>query len=288
MSSPNADQNPRRNGLRRLFFELEQDAVEHWQGSYSTLKWIPFKLLLFISFFGLPVAYLRLYQAPLLPSVVGAALIPGAASNINAPIRWPQLSRRLKKEWRLLNCVCLVLLPLNATLLQVNDVTSRGLTRTTTVLSLWFSIASLTCGCMNLLWLTPLQDIYHHSLVNARHQTLVFWDLWIVMTLPTLFFIWASLNFFVTAVVYSFSGTSNSPGDGGGETARRIVVAVALAFIGLSMLAYLPVLGVEIKEHHLPPRALQAEINDQRPREFAHSQTALNSAASPAVLVESL
>ncbi|TFK63179.1 hypothetical protein BDN72DRAFT_902633 [Pluteus cervinus] len=191
----------------------------------------------FLTFlFGLPNTYFNTYQARLLPSITDSGSpSPRSAPNIHVVIRWLHLSERLKDDWKKVNRVSLVLLPLNASLLQINDITSWEVTRTTSVLSLWFSLASLFCGYAHTL---PIQDIYETLLHESKFPTLMFWDLWVVMTLPASFAICSIL----TLGASSFASPSGI--DNGTGTIQKVIVSTALMFIGLSMLTYLPVLQI--------------------------------------------
>ncbi|TFK63181.1 hypothetical protein BDN72DRAFT_862307 [Pluteus cervinus] len=188
--------------------------------------------------------------------------------NADAPILWPQLSKRLKKEWKRVRSVSRIIFSLNVALLQVNGITSREVTSTTTALSLWLAFASFVCACINILYLSPMQETYEDVLDETyedvldrtKSRTLMFWVLWIVMTLPTSFAIWSSVSFVLTLAVYTFSGASNGPGSVGATTDRP-AVSVVLVLIGLIMLTYLPVLvlRVPVKESHPSPGSIRAE-----------------------------
>ncbi|TFK63178.1 hypothetical protein BDN72DRAFT_882242 [Pluteus cervinus] len=227
----------------------------------ATVPWFLFNLFFLTFFLYLPNTYLHLYGAQLgLPTIAAGTALGTKATitlmsrpydDVNTPVQWPQLSEKLKKEWKFGKDVALVLLLLNATLLQLNDVASREVTKTTTVLSWWFSFASLICGGINLIHLSPMQETYESVLEKTTHRISMFWALWVVMSLPTLFIIWSGINLAIAVVDYSFAGPSNSTSEA--IVHKPTVIAVLIA-IGLSLLTYLPVLvfqwrAVEAQPH---------------------------------------
>ncbi|TFK59618.1 hypothetical protein BDN72DRAFT_590640 [Pluteus cervinus] len=208
------------------------------------------KLFLSTCLFGLPTTYFYSYQ--ILPLTTS----PGAAAPIaSASAPWSQMLEKHKHKWQMLNIISLVLLPLNVTILQIESIASWEVTRTTTVLSLWFSCAGLLCGCINLLCLPRMQDLHQRLCINEERTSLKFWNLWIVMALPAALTIWSAISLVVTIILYSFVRSENDNG-----TARRSVVSIVLALIGFVMLPYVPVLRAAVGN-----RALQNSGNPAQP-----------------------
>ncbi|TFK65434.1 hypothetical protein BDN72DRAFT_900711 [Pluteus cervinus] len=184
--------------------------------------------------FGLPAIYLNSYEVlPLAASTIPATAIA------NSTAQWFQLLKTTKPEWKMLIFSCLVLVPLNVAFLQIDDIESWEVTKTTTVLSLWFSIAGAFCGLVNMFCLPRMPDLYQRSCTraNGEDSPLKFWNLWVVMALPAAFTIWSALTFVLTTIIYSFVECTS-----GNVTAQRSGVSIAITLILLSMLPYLAVL----------------------------------------------
>ncbi|TFK67331.1 hypothetical protein BDN72DRAFT_859251 [Pluteus cervinus] len=208
--------------------------------AFSTLLRISRKFFFSVCLFGLPTTYFHSYQV--LPSVA----IP-ATSTANTSTPWSQFLEKHKHKWQMLNIVSVLLLPLNVAFLQIESIAQWELTRTTTVLSLWLSGAGLVCGCINLFCLPRVPDLYLRLCANEEPSSLRFWYLWIIMALPAAFTIWSAVALVITVAIYSFVS-----GDSGDGTARRSAVTIVLAFIGSSMLPYLPVLRAAVSNRTSP------------------------------------
>ncbi|TFK63177.1 hypothetical protein BDN72DRAFT_847942 [Pluteus cervinus] len=211
-----------------------------------TLPRILLNIFFFIYFFYLPNVYLYLYGThSRLPSVNGTTSHTSHATTLSysdTPINWQRLSERLENDWRSTKALIVVLLTLSVTLLQLNDITSREVTKTATVLSFWFAIASLVCGCINAFHLSPMQETYESVLEKSRHKNIMGCILWIIMILPVSFAVWSSVNFVVAAAVYSFSGPSPSTI---GAPVQKSVLIFVLVVVVLVFLFYLPVLTLQ-------------------------------------------
>ncbi|TFK70053.1 hypothetical protein BDN72DRAFT_896747 [Pluteus cervinus] len=211
------------------------------------------KLFLRICLFDLPAAYLSAFQDQVLPSVASTPPTPPITS---VSTQWSQLLEKHKRKWRTLNVISLVLLQLNIAILQFDGLASREVTRTTTVLSLWFSGAGLICGCIDLCCLPRIPDLYQRFCVNEGRSSFKFWNLWIIMALPAAFTIWSAIGLVGTIIVYGFVGGDS--GDEAAAAARRSAVAIVLGLIGFAMMSYLPVLRVVMGNYWTSSQPRQA------------------------------
>ncbi|TFK64187.1 hypothetical protein BDN72DRAFT_846849 [Pluteus cervinus] len=145
------------------------------------------------------------------------------------PIHWGRLQTKLKSEWYVGNIVAVCLLFANANLLRIHDVSSQQATRTATLMSLLSALFSFMSGCANTVFLLPsVQKIYETALERARHPKIMFWNLWVLITLPFLHLTWAVIQFSYVIFTYLFTEAGPIP-----ENQRSYVVLVA----GLGSLA---------------------------------------------------
>lgn len=131
---------------------------------------------------------------------------------------WEQFIDSLMREWKTLNLVSVLLCTTVLTMFQIPDAAGDPLTRWSALLSLIFSIMSLTYGCIYIVQFNSMRSMYKASRWAEEAQktkTMIWWNVWVLLAMPAIWLAWAMTAFCVAVLSYIWrTGDTDDPGDG--------------------------------------------------------------------------
>ncbi|KAH8830265.1 hypothetical protein DL96DRAFT_929606 [Flagelloscypha sp. PMI_526] len=152
---------------------------------------------------------------------------------------WEIFVDSLTREWKTMNIVSALLLGAQMTMFQVEDAASDPVTRYLALISLMCALMSISYGCVYIVRFSSMKSMVRASrwAEEARkHKSSIFWNLWILLCLPSLWLSWSMILFIASLMSYTWrtgSADDPSPSDRKQPTAHealapRIIITLIL------------------------------------------------------------
>ncbi|KAH7335648.1 hypothetical protein B0J17DRAFT_667217 [Rhizoctonia solani] len=126
---------------------------------------------------------------------------------------WDDFMDSLQKEWKTLNVVSALLLSAILTMFQVEG-SDQPVMRTAALIALVCALWSLTFGCIYILRFSTMRSMHKASRwaeEAQRHTTGIWWNVWVFLSLPSVFLAWSVISFCVSIMAFSWTSGSVTP-----------------------------------------------------------------------------
>ncbi|CAE7099997.1 unnamed protein product [Rhizoctonia solani] len=126
---------------------------------------------------------------------------------------WDEFMDSLQKEWKTLNVVSALLLSAILTMFQVEG-SDQPVMRTAALIALVCALWSLTFGCIYILRFSTMRSMHKASRwaeEAQKHTTGIWWNVWVFLSLPSVFLAWSVISFCVAIMAFSWTTGSVTP-----------------------------------------------------------------------------
>ncbi|QRV93160.1 hypothetical protein RhiJN_21178 [Ceratobasidium sp. AG-Ba] len=147
---------------------------------------------------------------------------------------WDDFMDSLNKEWKTLNVVSALLLSAILTVFQV-DGSNEPVLRTAALIALVCALWSLTFGCIYIVRFSTMRSMHKASRwaeEAQRHSTGIWWNVWVFLSLPSVFLAWSVISFCVAVLAFSWTtGTVTPPSPISDKAAIGPRLAITFVFL---------------------------------------------------------
>ncbi|KAG8729866.1 hypothetical protein FRC11_007862 [Ceratobasidium sp. 423] len=126
---------------------------------------------------------------------------------------WDEFMDSLQKEWKTLNVVSALLLSAILTMFQVEG-SDQPVMRTAALIALICALWSLAFGCIYILRFSTMRSMHKASRwaeEAQKHATGIWWNVWVFLSLPSVFLAWSVISFCVAIMAFSWTSGSVTP-----------------------------------------------------------------------------